>query len=115
MERGVAGLKGRESPLGGALHIPIYPIQNYTSLYYAICFFTLLTRGTINAVTAVCGRQAVRWAGLDQTGRLLICRSNVFFIKMSPSVRGVPKLGFLAHMAMIKENKSASEIAWSLR
>ena len=40
--------------------------------YYAICFLTLLIRGTINAVTVICCRQAGRRAGPDLTRTLLI-------------------------------------------
>ena len=73
--------------------------------YYAICFSTLLFRGTINAVAVICRRQAGRHAGPDWTGTLLIYGQNYLFPEMLRSVGGVPELEFLIHMAVIKNQK----------
>ena len=76
----------------------LYPYR-YNAYYHAlsiccaILFFTLLVRGTINAVTVICCRQAGRQVGPDWSGTLLIYiyGQNNFFPKLPPFVGGVSK------------------------
>ena len=86
------------------ISMSIEVFDSHSPSYYAICFFTLLIRSIINAVTVIRCRQAGRRAKPVWTGTLLIYGWTGFLPSIPSCVGGVPKSRSFMHLEQIPKN-----------